>query len=230
MNENKKKWSEEEFDKQEYELLRYMTLFNDSLDVSKEFRVKMLSLLDDIEYQRLAISLVTSSELGYTSFRGPATVSFLLNGADTLNKEIKEELLHNLLYEYIDEEHKIPLILGKDLSNYRYIYLVVTDVAISLNVKQQEKIAECLCQIVKEMEEVLPYENDVKLITSFILRKDIKNSFKLQVINKFDEVVANAVYEEVEVFLNNRFDLSVEDLTDGTSELSEVFDLIVDKL
>lgn len=230
MKENKKKWSEEEFDKQEYELLRYMTLFNDSLDVSEEFRIKMLSVLNDIEYQKLAISLLTSSELGYTSFRGPATVSFLLNGEDTLNKEIKEELLHNLLYKYIDEEHKIPLILGKDLSDYRYIYLVVTDVAISLNVKEQEKIVECLCQIVKEMEEVLPYENDVKLITSFIFRKDIKNSFKLQVINKFDEVVANAVYEEVEVFLNNKFDLSVEDLTDGTSELSEVFDLLVDKL
>lgn len=44
--------------------------------------------------------------------------------------------------------------------------------------------------------------------------------------NKFDEVVASAVYKELEVFLNNNFDLSVEDLTDGTSELSEVFDLL----
>lgn len=229
MNENKKKWSEGEFDRQEYELLRYMTLFNNSLDVSKQFKVKMLSVLNDIEYQKLAVSLVTS-ELGYTSFRGPATVSFLLSENDFLNEEIKEKLLHNLLYEYIDEEHKVPLILGEDLCNYRYIYLVVTDVAISLNVKQQEKIAECLCQIVKEMKEVLPYENDVKLVTSFILREDIENSFKLQVINKFDEVVASAVYEELEVLLNNNFDLSVEDFTYGNSEYSKIFHLLMKKL
>lgn len=233
MNENKKKWSEEEFDRQEYEFLRYTLLYSKSLakkSMMKKYEEKLSNVMEDLEYQRMAISPITSSEIGYTTFRGPATVSFMINFNEALSEEIKEELLYNLMHLYIDEENTIPLLLGKSVSNYRYIYLVVTDKAIALKTEYQEKIAGCLCKIVKEMQEEGLVNEDIESIISFILRNDIENSLKEQVITEFDEEVANEVYKRIETYLSNNFDLSIENLWLVDSKLSKLLTKLAEKL
>lgn len=196
----------------------------------KNLDVLLEDLLNDREYQKLAISPMEDM-LGNTIIRGTATVTVLLLSHQKIDKEILEELLYNLFFIYHSKEDKIPLALTYDISGTRYLSSILVNRGIELREEFKVKVAECISKLAKSIkEEDADFETDIKLITSFILRTDIEKSLKKKVIKEFTEEVATSVYDEINGHLHNNFGLNFVEFIDAKSELAEVFELLCEKV
>ena len=231
-------WKASDVEWTEYRLLKIVTLWSKENEIIKE-RMKewFETMIINQEYQKLAIEVVEDDEDFY-SLRGTVTSKLLLIMAEKVNKDILDKLLYNILYSYQDEEEKIPLFFTGETFDCNYALTIICTPEIKLKKEYQERIAELLIEHAKSSEEF-----DVKLFTSFLLRKDVKREYKEKVIEALETEQLAAIDSEILMFYSECLFSSIMGIesfeneepvaTDGQKaegNITEIVELIAQKL
>lgn len=231
-------WGASDVEWTEYRLLKIAVLWSKENEVVKERMEEWFdTMIINKEYQKLAIEVVEDDE-GFYSLRGTVTSKLLLIMAKKVNKDILDKLLYNILYSYQDEEETIPLFFTGESFDCNYALTIICTPEIKLKKEYQERIAKLLIEHAKNTEEF-----DVKLFTSFLLRKDIEHEYKVKMIEALETEQLAAIDSEIlilygECFLGSFMDiekLDAEELVATESketkgEISEIIELIAQKL
>lgn len=222
----------------EYRLLKIAVLWSKENEVVKERMEEWFdTMIINKEYQKLAIEVVEDDE-GFYSLRGTVTSKLLLIMAKKVNKDILDKLLYNILYSYQDEEEKIPLFFTGESFDCNYALTIICTPEIKLKKEYQERIAELLIEHAKNTEEF-----DVKLFTSFLLRKDIEHEYKVKMIEALETEQLAAIDSEILKFYYEYFSgffMDIENFEDEETvasdnqevdgKITEIIELIAQKL
>lgn len=216
-------FNEMDFIKREYVFLRMLTFTE---ELSEEVAEKMASIqneaLKNVEAQKYAIG-ITEDIFTIKQLNGPVTIACMLLELEKINPEISNQLMENLLFEYQDNDKKVPFILtGDSIFSSSYLEFLLGNHKYTIDKKYNRRISECVIQKMSCMEE---REFNGLILTLFFERKDISIEHKKFVIDSLDEdLLYRLVNEWNEAFMEAMVDnlnLEALDLSDEETEKIE---------
>lgn len=217
----------------EYDLIKYIQYNGTENEPNENWRKAVKLILEDDEYQKSAIKLI-KNEFGMFVLSGMVTPSIILSNAECIDCDIMDELLHNILFGYIDEEKQLPIMYVKDYCGVSYLKLILVHPEIKLKEEFQERITSC---IIAEYE----YGFDYETVSFFLLNNSIDLKYKKRVIDEISEdnlceLQVRWETDMMENFYKVMQNIDITDLhyeesqTDNSLNFESVLDIIGNKI
>lgn len=205
------------FEKTEYELLRYFLASEKSHEKVKDIQNEILS---DKKYIKKAIA-VTKDAFGLSHITGTITPYFMLINRESINPSIADQLLTNLFFEYQDDQKKVPLVLTGENILGKYLFFVLANSDIEIDEKYHERIAECVIQ------SCAAKIVDAGILTAFFLRRDLSIELKKKVVDVLPDEILYVLKEhweeaKLEMMMASIASANTDDET--ICELKELFE------
>lgn len=163
----------------EYELVENVMYNGTSSQPSEQWNKQINSILRDHEYQKVAIKL-EKNDMGITTLVGIITPSFMFVNHADINSDILEELIHNILFNYVDKDKKLPIMFVKDIFGISYITHMLIQPNLILKDCFQEKITEGILMLYSK-------KCDKEIIKCFLTSPAIAFKYKKSLLEKMNK-------------------------------------------
>jgi len=167
------------FMKIEYDMLKIATMYDKELELCGDvWQYNLACILNDKGYQRYAVGL--SKKCDISMLNGAVVPSLLITNHEQVDKDILNELLNNIIFNYIDEKNEYPLMFVKDFAGIPYISLILVQSNLKLKDVFQKEITNKV--ILKNSKEF-----DYALTKVFLMSEIINIKYKKTLIDSISE-------------------------------------------